>query len=68
MEYKKNLPYFNHILDQYVIGKTTSEEIEEKIDAFSKMFSSIEYVDQLIYTNFLQLKTDRERARKKPTN
>ncbi|UQQ77711.1 hypothetical protein LQ060_12990 [Enterococcus faecium] len=52
MEYKKNLPYFNHILDQYVIGKTTSEEIEEKIDAFSKMFSSIEYVDQLIYTNF----------------
>lgn len=31
MEYKKNLPYFNHVLDQYVIGKTTSEEIEEKI-------------------------------------
>ena len=31
---------------------TASEEIEEKIDAFSKMFSSIEYVDQLIYTNF----------------
>ena len=52
MEYKKNLPYFNHVLDQYVIGKTTSEEIEKKIDAFSKMFSSIEYVDQLIYTNF----------------
>ncbi|WP_165037833.1 hypothetical protein [Enterococcus sp. ZJ1622] len=51
IEYEKNIPHFNYVLDQYVIGGINSEEIGKKISSFSNGLSSIEYLDQLIYTN-----------------